>query len=86
MGILTDLWIKNPKIKFWLPIIMDVILIIGMLIFALTIKGEYKRGWDACWYQACAICLYESALQNQTGNATEVPENFTFGNITVDDG
>lgn len=86
MGLLSDFVIKNPKIKFWLPIVMDVLLIAGLVFFALTIKGEYRKGWDACWNQACVACAYQTYLMSQntsTTNITEIPENFTmFGNNT----
>jgi len=84
MGLLTDFVIKNPKIKFWLPIVLDILLIAGLIFFALTIKGQIQTGFDMCRKQACAICLVDMMSQNtSTTNITEIPENFTmFGNNT----
>ena len=80
MGLITDFVVKPPKAKFIITVALDVILIGALLFFAFKIKGEYQKGFDNCWNQACAICSAQSysGLQNfSMGNKT--PINFTIG-------
>ena len=78
IGLYTDFIVKNPKLKFWITVSLDVLIIFSLLFFAFKIKGEYQKGWDACWNQSCAICSYSTyATAQNFPTENKLPANFT---------
>jgi hypothetical protein len=57
MGLATDLLVKDRDKKFWINVLMDMILIIILVLLALYASVEYRNGWNDCKKQACEICF-----------------------------
>lgn len=71
MGVLTDLLVKkglmNRDTKFWITIIIDVVIIFVFIFLALNIKAEWQRGFDECFNKACAYCYqFANISKNQS--------------------
>jgi len=58
MGLFTDFVVKDSKKRFWITLFLDVLIIMSLVYFASTVKGEWQRGFDNCYSQSCELCFY----------------------------
>jgi len=61
MGLVFQKLVKDRSKRELIYIMLDIILIIVFLYFALTVKTEWYNGFEFCRQQACEICL---SMQN----------------------
>lgn len=46
MGLLTNKIVKDPVKRFWIGVILNIILILVFLYFALNTAGEFMVGYE----------------------------------------
>ena len=69
MGVLTDYLEKKGLLKkdkkFWILLLVDMLIILYATWIFLQIKAEWQNGFNACLEQACELCIaktYNSSL------------------------
>jgi len=67
IGLFTDYIIKNKDTKFWITLVLDIIIISALIFFAFKIKGEYQRGFEDCWKQCPAFHAFNYMPNGSNG-------------------
>lgn len=81
MGYLTERYIKDKSKKYYIYIALDIMLILALIWFGLTLRGEFENGAKFMLQNVPAFCinntLYQKALDyyNVTPNVEGIFDN-----------